>query len=71
MPTYATLSGRELDVLRLLAAGNGSKQVASVLGISPKTVDCYRARIMRKTDARCLAHLVHYAIRHKLVELQG
>jgi DNA-binding CsgD family transcriptional regulator len=61
---------RELDVLRLLAKGNCNKEVASALGISPKTVDSYRSRVMLKTNAKSLAHLVHYAIRHKLVGLQ-
>jgi DNA-binding NarL/FixJ family response regulator len=71
MPPYAPLSARELDVLGLLAIGQDSKQVASALGISAKTVDCYRSRIMLKIDAHSLARLVHYAIRHKVVELQG
>jgi DNA-binding CsgD family transcriptional regulator len=64
------LSRRELDVLKLLATGNGNKEVASVLGISPKTVECYRSRVMLKINARSLTHLVHYAIRHRIVELQ-
>jgi DNA-binding CsgD family transcriptional regulator len=63
-------SPREQDVLRLLATGNCNKEVASALGISPKTVDSYRSRVMRKIDAKSPAHLVHYAIRHKFVEVQ-
>jgi DNA-binding CsgD family transcriptional regulator len=66
----ANLSPRELDVLRLLATGKCSKEVASALGISLKTVDTYRWRVMLKTNAKSVAHLVHYAIRHKLVGLQ-
>jgi two-component system response regulator NreC len=70
MPPYAPLSVREVDVLKLLAIGNCTKEIASVLGISPKTVDSYRSRLMLKINARSLAHLVHYAIRHQIVELQ-
>jgi DNA-binding CsgD family transcriptional regulator len=70
MPANALLSPRELDVLRLLAVGHGSKQVASVLGISPKTVDQYRSRVMLKTNVQSIAQLVHFAIRHQIVELQ-
>jgi DNA-binding CsgD family transcriptional regulator len=64
------LSPRELDVLRLLASGKCNKEVASALCISPKTVESYRWRVMLKTNAKSLVHLVHYAIRHKLVGLQ-
>lgn len=70
MPANAPLSARELDVLRLLAIGYGSKQVASALSISPKTVESHRSRIMLKTGVTSLAHLVHYAIRHQIVEIQ-
>jgi DNA-binding CsgD family transcriptional regulator len=64
-------SGRERDVLELLAMGNCNKEVATILGISVKTVESYRWRIMLKISAPSLTHLVHYAIRHKIVELQG
>jgi len=63
------LSGRELDVLKLLAAGNGNKEVASALGISVKTVEIYRWRLMQKINAPSVIHLVHYAISHQIVEL--
>jgi DNA-binding CsgD family transcriptional regulator len=64
------LTPRELDVLRLLAIGHGSKQVASALGISHKTVDQYRSRVMLKTNAQSVAQLVHYAIRNQIIEIQ-
>jgi DNA-binding CsgD family transcriptional regulator len=64
------LTRRELDVLRLLATGNGNKEAASVLGISEKTVGSYRWRIMMKINAPSIAHLIHYAIRHHIVEIQ-
>jgi DNA-binding CsgD family transcriptional regulator len=64
------LSGRELEVLKLLAKGNQNKEIASALGISAKTVEIYRSRVMRKLNAQSVIHLVHYAIRNKIVELQ-
>lgn len=64
------LSGREQDVLRLLAVGKCNKEISTILKISVKTVETYRARVMLKTRASSLAHLVHYAIRHGIVEIQ-
>jgi len=66
----AILSSRELDVLKLLAAGNRNKEVASKLGISVKTVETHRWRLMTKINAPSLTHLVHYAIRHHIVQLE-
>ena len=57
------LSGRELEVFRLLASGQNSKQVASLLGISPKTVDNHRLNIMEKLALESIVDLVRLAIR--------
>ncbi len=65
------LSGREREVLRLLATGNSNKEISSALAISVKTVETYRSRVMLKTHAPSLTHLVHYAIRHQIVKVQG
>jgi DNA-binding CsgD family transcriptional regulator len=65
------LSARETEVLTLLAQGVSIKQVSAILAISVKTVETYRYRLMRKLGASSLAQLVHFAIRHQLVELQG
>jgi DNA-binding CsgD family transcriptional regulator len=70
-PTGLNLTGRELDVLRLLGTGNSNKEISSVLGISVKTVETYRSRLMLKVHAPSLTHLVHYAIRHQIVALLG
>jgi DNA-binding CsgD family transcriptional regulator len=66
---WQILSGREADVLRLLATGKSTKEAAACLGISINTADTYRSRLMLKLQAHSLADLVHYAIRHRLVEL--
>ncbi len=57
------LSRRERDVLCLLAEGRRTKEIAVELGISPKTVETYRARLGNKLRIETLAGLVKYAIR--------
>ena len=61
------LSRRERDVLRLLATGRRTKDIAEELGISPKTVETYRSRIVHKLHLATLADLVKYAIRAGIV----
>jgi two-component system nitrate/nitrite response regulator NarL len=55
------LSERELEVLRLIAQGNTSKEVAARLGLSARTVETYRVRIKRKLKARNVADLLRHA----------
>jgi len=62
-----TLSERERVVLRLLAQGRRTKEIAAELGLSPKTVETYRARLMSKLDIDNLSGLVRFAIRAGLV----
>ena len=52
-------TGREREIAALLIEGQTSKQVGRRLGISPRTVDVYRARLMRKVGAATTAELVH------------
>jgi two-component system response regulator NreC len=63
------LTPRELEVFRHLAQGQRSVQVAETLGISVKTVDTHRARIMLKLRAENLADLVKMAIRGGVISL--
>jgi DNA-binding CsgD family transcriptional regulator len=65
----ALLSDREREVLRLLAESKSSKEISSVLGISARTVETYRARLMLKVDANSIVDLVRYAIRNHIVTL--
>lgn len=59
----AALSRREYQVFALLVDGKRPKDIARALELSPKTVDTYRASIMRKLDVDGIAELVKYAIR--------
>jgi DNA-binding CsgD family transcriptional regulator len=63
-----TLSPRERAVLQLLADGKNNKEVGVLLGISVRTVECYRARLMRKVEIHSLAHLVRFAVRNRIIE---
>jgi two-component system response regulator NreC len=62
------LSPRERQVLRLVAEGKTTKEVAAALGLTVKTAESYRARIMDKLDIHEVAGLVRYAIRRGLIE---
>jgi DNA-binding CsgD family transcriptional regulator len=66
----SVLSPRELEILRLLAQGECNKEIAWSLGVSVKTVESHRSRIMEKVGASSLVHLVHYAFKHHLVQIQ-
>jgi two-component system response regulator NreC len=62
------LTTREREVLQLVAEGKSTKEVAHVLGLSPKTAESYRGRLMQKLDIHETAGLVRYAIRHGLIQ---
>jgi DNA-binding NarL/FixJ family response regulator len=62
-----TLSSREYQVFRLLVDGIRAKEIAARLELSPKTVDTYRASLMRKLDIHDVAGLVKFAIQRELV----
>jgi two-component system response regulator FixJ len=52
------LTAREVDVLKLIVTAKSSRETATDLGISPRTVEVHRRRIMRKMQARNIADLV-------------
>uniref|UniRef100_A0A7C3SIR0 Response regulator transcription factor n=1 Tax=Desulfobacca acetoxidans TaxID=60893 RepID=A0A7C3SIR0_9BACT len=64
-----TLSNREIQVLRNLALGKTVREIAEAYHISPKTVDTYRARLLKKLNLRNNAELSRFAIQNRLVEL--
>jgi len=57
---------REVEVIRLLAEGKANKEIAVELGITIRTVETHRAKIMLKLGLHSLTELIHYAIRHKI-----
>ncbi len=60
---FATLTPRETEVMRQMVAGLPNKLIAYALGMSPRTVEIHRGRVMQKTGAGSLAQLVRMAIR--------
>ena len=62
-----TLSDRELQLIRHLAEGYSSKQVAEFLGITPHTVDTHRRNLIRKTGSRNTMELVVRCVRWGVV----
>jgi DNA-binding NarL/FixJ family response regulator len=60
---------REVEIIRLLALGKLNKQIAAELGITIRTVETHRAKIMLKLGLHSLAELIHYAMRHELVSV--
>jgi DNA-binding NarL/FixJ family response regulator len=67
-PSAVTLTIREEEVVRHVAQGLSSKQIAEQLGISPRTAEAHRANAMRKLGARTQMDLVRYAVLHRLLD---
>lgn len=67
-PLHEKLSDREYRVMWMLASGKAVGEIAHELHLSPNTVSTYRARVLKKLQMRTTAELMHYAIRHQLVD---
>ncbi len=67
---YGTLTAREQEVLRLLAEGLSSKEIAKKLFISPKTVENHRANLMNKLELHSTIELVRYAAKLGLIDVE-
>ncbi|MEW6584690.1 MAG: response regulator transcription factor [Nitrospirota bacterium] len=65
----SALSAREKEVLQFIAEGKTTKQIAARLGVSLKTVETHRMKIMEKLGVKSIAELVKYAIREGLTPL--
>lgn len=63
------LSRREREVLQLVAEGHTSREIAHLAGLSVRTVETYRTRLMRKLNVSNIASIVMFALRHSLVSL--
>ncbi len=64
------LSPREREVLQLVVEGKTSAEIAEMLFLSPKTVDTYRSRLMKKLGVHDLPTLIKFAIQHGLTPLE-
>jgi len=65
---YDPLTNRERQVLQLIAEGKTTKEIAVILGVSVKTAETHRTKLMEKLDIHSAAGLVRYAIRKGLVQ---
>lgn len=65
------LTPRQVEILTLIAGGKALKEIAFELGLSIKTVETHRSMLMDRLGIRDVAGLVHYAVRHGLVQLRG
>jgi DNA-binding NarL/FixJ family response regulator len=61
-PPIEGLSEREFEVLRLFGSGRNGREISEELGLSPKTVSTYRARLLKKLGLRNLSDLVRFAL---------
>jgi DNA-binding NarL/FixJ family response regulator len=66
----AELTPRQREVLQLFAEGRSAKEVASALGISPRTAENHKHRIMTQLSLNSTADLIQYALRHGLIAAQ-
>ncbi|HEY4740993.1 MAG TPA: response regulator transcription factor [Candidatus Acidoferrales bacterium] len=58
---------REIEIIRLLAEGKSNKEIAVLLGITIRTVETHRSKIMLKLGLHSLAELIHYAMRNEII----
>jgi two-component system, NarL family, response regulator NreC len=68
--SYDRLTGRERQILQLLAEGRSNKDIATILDLSPTTVICHRQHIFQKLDLHNLSELILYAIRQGVISSQ-
>jgi two-component system, NarL family, invasion response regulator UvrY len=67
-PLHETLSDREFQVMRLIAAGKKSSEIAEELAVSVNTINTYRVRIFEKMKMQSNVELSRYAVEHGLIE---
>jgi DNA-binding NarL/FixJ family response regulator len=67
-PVHESLSGREFEILRMLASGKTVSQIAGELHLSATTVSTYRTRILGKMKMATTAELIRYALQTRLVD---
>jgi DNA-binding NarL/FixJ family response regulator len=68
-PVFTALTSRQREVLQLVAEGRGTKEIATILCVSVKTVEFHKSRIMQQLDIHTTADLTKYAITHGITGL--
>jgi DNA-binding NarL/FixJ family response regulator len=68
-PTYGALTSREQEIMRLVAEGLSTKEIAEKLFISSKTVENHRSKIMNKLGLHNIIELIRYAARIGLIDV--
>jgi DNA-binding NarL/FixJ family response regulator len=69
-PGLASLTAREREILPLIVNGKSNAEAAAILGLSPRSVETYRLRLMQKLGIEDLPTLVKFAIRHGMTTLE-
>jgi DNA-binding NarL/FixJ family response regulator len=65
------LTPRELEIIRLLAQGKSNKELSTQLGITVRTVETHRSKIMLKLGLHSLAELIHFAMRNEIISVKA
>jgi DNA-binding NarL/FixJ family response regulator len=66
---YQQLTDREREVLKLIAEGHTSREIADILVVSPKTVEWYKSSLMKKLNIHTRTDLIKYAIRKRIITI--
>ena len=66
---HLRLTGREREIVQLIAEGKSSKEIAVALDLSVKTAETHRSNIMRKLELHSVSELVLYAIKNNIVQV--
>jgi DNA-binding NarL/FixJ family response regulator len=69
-PASPRITPRELEIVRLLAEGKSNKELSTQLGITVRTVETHRSKIMLKLGLHSLAELIHYAMRNEIISVK-
>src|SRR5438093_13630565 len=67
-PEKSRITDREREIVQLLAEGKTSKEIATILGISVRTLETHRAAIMKKLALKAFSEVIRYAVRNKIIE---
>jgi len=67
-PLLASLTKREIEIIRLISQGFSNNEIGEKLFISPRTADTHRTNIMRKLDLHNVAEIVRFAFQNKLID---